>query len=332
MKEKHLWEAAVFLCICGLNLQSQSVQAAGYKVLVVMSYEETMPWVQEIKEGIEKVLADTAETKYFYMDMKTKPEGWRKKAEEAFALYREYQPDGLIASDDDAQALFVLPYLKDKVKTPIMFCAVNADAEVYGYPADCISGILERHHFREMIAFAQQFDPSIKSFGYMIRESPVGKIIVKQIEREKDTYSAKFAGYRMPATLRDAESMAEDLKKCCDLLIVSTLTGVRDDRGNALSDKEAVPPVVRAFGKMVLGTEEQVVKAGTLCSVVRTGQEQGYEAAGKLLRALQGEPVSEIPVTRNQEGKRIINVTVMRDMGIKPNPEIVRGSQLVKTE
>jgi len=329
MKKKHLWGAAVYLCIWGLI---SPAQADRYKVLVVMSYEETMPWVQEIKEGIDKVLADTAETKYFYMDTKTTPEGGQKKAEDAFALYRQYQPDGIIAADDDAQAMFVLPYLKNKVKTPVMFCAVNAEAEKYGYPTDHISGILERHHFREMIAFAQQFDPSIKSFGYMIRESPVGNIILAQIEKEKDTYSAKFAGYRMPKTLREAEAMAEDLKQNCDLLIVSTLTGVRDENGIPLSDKEAVPPVVRAFGKIVVGTEEQVVKSGTLCSVVRTGQEQGYTAAKMLMQALQGEPVSGIPVTRNQYGKRIINVTVMKDMGIRPDPEMLRGSQLVKTE
>jgi len=28
-------------------------------------------------------------------------------------------------ADDNAQSMFVLPYLKDKVKTPVMFCAVE---------------------------------------------------------------------------------------------------------------------------------------------------------------------------------------------------------------
>ena len=40
----------------------QSGETAQYKVFVVMSYDESYPWVQEIKEGIEAVLADTAHT------------------------------------------------------------------------------------------------------------------------------------------------------------------------------------------------------------------------------------------------------------------------------
>jgi len=331
MEKKKQFYLMVLAIICMAGFLPMNAWAR-YKVLVVNSYEESMPWVQEMKEGIDKVLKDSCEIRYFYMDTKSNVAGGPQKAEEAFALYQEFQPDGVIVSDDNAQSMFVLPYLKDKVKTPVMFCGVNADAEKYGYPASHISGILERHHFKEMIAFAQQFDPSIKTFAWMIKESPVGSIILKQIESETDTYSAKFIGYRMPKTLKEAETMAAELKEQCDLLLLSTMTGLMDDKGSPLSDKEAVPSVTKAFGKMTVGTEDQVVKAGTLCSVIRTGQEQGSEAAKMLLKAMQGTPVSEIPVIRNQNGKRMINVSIMKNMGIKPKPEVLRGAQLVKME
>jgi ABC-type uncharacterized transport system substrate-binding protein len=51
-----------------------------------------------------------------------------------------------------------------------------------------------------------------------------------------------------------------------------------------------------------------------------------------LLKAMQGTPVSEIPITRNRRGKSIINVTVMKAFGIKPKPIILRGTELVRTE
>jgi ABC-type uncharacterized transport system substrate-binding protein len=220
----------------------------------------------------------------------------------------------------------------DKVKTPVMFCGVNADAEKYGYPASNISGILERYHNKESIVFAQLLDPSIKTFGYMIKESPVGEIILKQIKSEADTYSAKFIGVRMPKTMKETLSMTKELKEQCDLLVMSTMTGILDDDGKPLSDKQAVPIVVKAFGKPVVGTEEQVVKAGALCSVLRTGQEQGEKASEMLLKAINGTPVSQIPITRNHYGKRIINVTALKALGITPKPAAIKGAELVKTE
>ncbi|MCK5705804.1 MAG: hypothetical protein KAI29_31860, partial [Cyclobacteriaceae bacterium] len=74
------------------------------------------------------------------------------------------------------------------------------------------------------------------------------------------------------------------------------------------------------------------VEFGALCAVVKTGQEQGIVASEMLLKAIQGAAVSEIPITRNYEGKRVINVTVMEKLGITPRPIILLGTQLVKTK
>ena len=101
------------------------IEAASYKILVVMSYEEENPWCIQIKEGIDSVFAGNSDIKYFYMDTKKNIEGGDQKAKEAYALYIRFRPDGVIVADDNAQSMFVLPYLKDKVKTPVMFCAVE---------------------------------------------------------------------------------------------------------------------------------------------------------------------------------------------------------------
>ncbi len=49
--------------------------AAGYekkfKVLVVMSYEESYPWGAEIREGIESILGNSCTIKYGYLNTKT---------------------------------------------------------------------------------------------------------------------------------------------------------------------------------------------------------------------------------------------------------------------
>jgi len=65
---------------------------------------------------------------------------------------------------------------------------------------------------------------------------------------------------------------------------------------------------------------------------VKTGQEQGATAAGMLLKAMGGTPVAQIPVTVNRNGKRMINVSVMKSLGIRPRPVVLRGAELVKSE
>ena len=56
------------------------IEAASYKILVVMSYEEDNPWCIQIKEGIDSVFAGNGDIKYFYMDTKKNIEGGVQKA------------------------------------------------------------------------------------------------------------------------------------------------------------------------------------------------------------------------------------------------------------
>ncbi len=323
---------ALCLALCISGIFPGLSQAKSFKVLVVMSYDETFPWVTETKEGIDSVLGGSCEVKYFYMDTKRNPTGGEQKGKEAYAIYQEFQPDGVIAGDDDAQPMFVVPYLKDKVKTPVIFCGVNAEPEKYGYPASNVSGILERYHVSESIAFVQQVDPSLKTFGYIMKESSTGRAALEQIKNEAASYPAKFVDFRLPNTLKETVTMTEELKKSCDILFTPTMQGITDENGKSLSDKEVLPVIANTFGKPVIGGSGYNIKYGMLCGVIKTGQEQGRTASKMLIKAMEGAPVSDMPITRNQNGKRIINVTMMKKLGIKPNPVVLEGAELLKGE
>jgi ABC-type uncharacterized transport system substrate-binding protein len=303
-----------------------------FKVLVVMSYEEDFPWDAEVKEGIESVLGDANDIKYFYMDTKTNIQGGPDKAGKAYQLYRDFQPDGVIASDDNAQAMFVVPYLKGKVETPVMFCGVNADPGKYGYPAANVSGILERGHIKESIAFLQELTPSIKTISYMAKESPTGKAVLEQAENEAASYSAKSVAFLLPKTLAEAVTMAADMKDKSDVMFIATMQGIPDENGQALSEKQVIPMIARTYGKPIISDNAYDMKYGMLCALAVSGQEQGSKAAKMLTKAMKGTPVAKIPITRNEQGKRIINVSVMKALGIVPKPSALLGVELIKTE
>lgn len=125
---------------------------------------------------------------------------------------------------------------------------------------------------------------------------------------------------------------AKFLRKTCDLLFMATMKGIADKNGKPLTEREAIGRVSKAFGKPTFTNVEHGVKYGVLCAVVQRGWEQGETAAVMLLKAMLETPVSRIPVTRNRYGKRIINVTVMKALGINPKPVVLQGVKLVRTE
>ena len=322
--------AAVIFCLIGLFCYP--VQAARFKVLVVMSYEKTYPWTKEVKEGLESVLADSCHLKYFYLNTKTDWESGPKRAKKAYALFKAFKPDGVIAADDDAQSMFVVPYLKDAVPTPVIFCGVNAQAEKYGYPASNVTGVLEREPMKESLLLLSQLVPSVKRFCFISKSSPTAKAVDMQLEDEKDEYPIKFIGMRAANTMHQALITVRKLKQKCDALLYVTMEGLPDKHGKPLSDKEIMPRIIKAFGKPVITNASYRVKYGALSAVVKAGQEQGRMAAEKLLKAMRGTPIREIPIIQNRFGRRVINVDAMRKLNIKPDPSLIRTADLVRTE
>jgi len=320
--------------IVGLQLLVLSTlisHAAPYKVLVVMSYDGEYRWEQEIREGIEAVLGGQAELRYVYMDTKNNLAGGPEMARQAYETYKDFKPDGVIAADDNAQSMFVVPFLREKVNTPVIFCGVNADPGKYGYPAANVTGVTERLHLHESLSFAQQLIPGIRKVGFLQKESPSGQASQEQYQRELANYPVESVGFKLPRTLAEAKEVVAGFRQSADALFFETLEGIPDEKGRPLNDRAVIPILAKIFGKPIISNNLYHVEYGTLCAIIKKGQEQGGAAAGKLLEILRGKPVSAIPVSAASEGEAVLNVTVMQEMGIIPRPITLKGVRLVRT-
>ena len=324
----------LLVLLTGLNggLQTAVAEEARRRVLVVFSYEEDYLWEQEIREGLERTFGPEIDLSYFYMRTKDALDQGAQKAAEAYELYRRLQPDGVIAVDDNAQSLFVVPYLKNRVSTPVVFCGVNAEPEAYGYPAANVTGILERYHLEETLSFSRQLTGELRTFALMVNESPLADLIAAQLETETERLSARAVAVLRPSTLPEALRMARTVRDQVDLLLLTTLKGVVDADGLPVSDYEALSAVVAAFDKPTAATAEFAIKSGALSGVLASGQEQGHQAARMLLQALDGRAIDSLPITRNYRGIRILNVTTLKNLNIIPDPLVLRGVKLVTTE
>lgn len=327
-------ESILFSLIGFLMLFPCSLEAASCKVLVVMSYHDNYVWQEEERAGIEKILRQKCEIKYFSLDMKVNPQNGTQKAKEAFALYQEFKPDGVITTDDAVQSAFVVPYLKDKVKTPVVFCGVNNEAEDYGFPASNVTGVLERFHTKESLALLQQLVPDAKSVAFMMRGNEVSTVgIFKQMKEEAAGYSLNAVGFWTPGTYEETLETVRELRTKADVLWVDHMEGIKDKDGKPYANKALIKKIAEIWGKKpVVCGQEHTVRYSCLCTVVESGVEQGMTAAKMLLKAMSGTPVSEIPITRNYTGFKVINATVMKNLELSPRPVILQGAKLVTTE
>lgn len=306
--------------------------AERHKVMVVFSYEEDSLWELEIRKELERLLGPKADLTFFYLDTKVDLRNGPHKAAEVYDLYLELKPDGVIAVDDNAQSLFVLPYLKNKTKHPVVFCGVNADPEYYGYPTNYITGVLERHHFKETLALNRLIAGKTESFALMVNKSPSADLMIKQLLKEKDQLSVETIEILKPETLEEAVTQAKTYRDQVDMLFVLTLKGLVDQSGHSVSEAVAISKVVDAFSKPTAATAEFVIRSGVLGGVLATGNEQGIRAGEMLLKAMEGVPVHELPIQRNHLGKRMLNVTTMKKLGINPEWMTIRGVDLVCSE
>lgn len=299
------------------------------KVLAVMSYHRGNTWQDEEREGIDSVLAGVDVT-YFYLDTKRDVEGGPAQAAAAFALYEKLRPDAVLAADDHAQAMFVVPYLSGKVETPVVFLGVNNDASKYGFPSENVTGILEVKHVRESLAFAQLLVPGLQKVTVLYKDNRSNRLSVAQMQSEEAGYAVEIARYLSLETYAEALDMVLSPAGGADAFYTLNLTGLTGEDGRSMEAAEVIRRLSQASGKPLLGAELYKVEAGALCGVVKTGREQGEAAARMVLDLFGGREIGEIPITRNSNGRRAINVTTAARLGITLESDAILGSTLVR--
>jgi ABC-type uncharacterized transport system substrate-binding protein len=302
---------------------------AGRKILVVMSYHQGNFWQDQEKKGLAAGLRG-AELVYFYLDSKRDKGGAAARAKEAFNLFRDLAPDVVVATDDNAQSMFVVPYLKNKVKTPVIFCGVNNDAGKYGYPATNVNGIVEVKHFRETINFVQLVTGNINRLAVIYKDNPSNQLNISQMAAEKGSYPIKDISFMKLETLPGAVGKIRARSEDFDAFLVLNLTGLLDKDGKQVESQDAVRVLSGISRRPIISTEDYNVKAGALCGVVKTGFEQGELAARMVREVLGGKEIGKLPVGANKNGQRQVNLTTAKKLGIRLGKEVVFGSTLIK--
>ena len=287
-----------------------SVAQALPRCLHVMSYHQGYEWNDGIETGVESVLRGKCELRKFYMDSKrnTSPTFIQKMALKAKKQIEEYQPDVVIASDDNASRYLVQRYYKD-AKIPFVFNGVNWTAEVYGYPYSNVTGMVEVAPVITMLEIAQRNINNIRTVAFLSAD-------VLTEHKDYDHYVQIYGRRGIKVLPLFVKNMSEwdasfiNAQKA-DFIILGNNAGVSNWNNTQALNR------IKNSGETLTMTTYEWMMSFTMLGVSKIASEQGEWAAEVALKILSGTNVSDIPITINRRWSIYQNKFLLSKAGIK---------------
>lgn len=297
---------------------------AGKKVLWVDSYHEGYEWADGIGQGIRSVLDGTdIELKISHMDTKRNPDeaSIKTAASQVLTEIDEFQPDVIIASDDNAQKFLVVPYLMDTGR-PVIFCGLNWDASIYGYPTENITGMVEIELVAELVDHLKQYS-SGDVIGYLTVTSETETKVI-------EAYNERFFDGQMQVvevkTFDEFKEAFLEVQDKWDMVFLGNNAGI--DRW----DVDEAEQFFVENTKIPTGTINSWMAPYALITLAKDPAEQGEWSAQAALLILDGTPPSEIPVVENQRGSLILHLDIAEQLDVVFPPSMLRNAEVYSSE
>ncbi len=282
------------------------------RCLLLYSYHSGYEWNDGIDHGATEVLEGQCKIRRFFLDSKRKrsPEEIQQKAEQALALIRLWQPDVVIAADDNASKYVVEPHLKGG-DIPVLFCGVNWEAKRYGFPARNVTGMVEVSAIVPLIKVGIQVAASRRTEAHFIAADVVTE------QKEFARFEREFAqrGIKLiPHLVEDFEQWKEAYlasQHQGELLVLSNNAGVRN------WDQQAAERWVKQHNRAFTLTPNPWMSELSHLTMGKVAEEQGEWAAQKALAVLQGADVRSIAMTTNKQWKLNVNRALLEMGGFR---------------
>ncbi|MDO9582568.1 MAG: ABC transporter substrate binding protein [Desulfomicrobium sp.] len=294
----------------------------GKKVLFVSSYHDGLAGADDVVAGVKEGFQGSGVNMTFtYMDTKRNPsESFAKEtALRIKAEIERLRPDIVIASDDAAAKYLIQPYYRD-VDLPIVFCGVNWDASVYGFPSRNVTGVNEVELVPQMLRMLKVYARGDR-MGYLAADTLPER---KNIEFHQKLFGLTYSTGHFVKTFDEYKAAYLQLQKDADLIVMlspSGITGWDDAEAKDFVLKNATIPsgaMVPWAAPYSLLTFSQILK------------EQGTLASGIALRILRGERPMDIPITENTGGTLFINMPIAMHLGITFDTKLLRLAEIIR--
>jgi len=289
---------------------------AGKKILYINSYHLGYGGSDPITQGVEKVLGETGvELKIIYMDTKrnSDEEFIQQAALQAKAVIDEFQPDVVIASDDNASKYLIMPYYRD-AELPFVFCGVNWDASVYGFPYKNVTGMIEVALISEIRRHLGKYAKG-KKIGFIAADTLSER---KNLDYYVKRFNIEFEKIYLAKTFAEWQQNYLSLQDEVDMIMMTSNVGIPD------WDDEAAETFVEENTRIPVGVEHLWEMPLALIGVTKDFEEMGIWSAHAALKILDGVPPDRIPIAANKNGHLWFNTRIAAKLGIDEVPPLAQ--------
>ncbi len=292
----------------GLLLAAQTPPFAGKKVMLVNSYHQGYGWSDGISTGVHEILdMQGVQVRDFWMDTKRNhSEAFKKKAAlKAKQAIEQWRPDLIIAADDNASKYLIKPYFKDSA-IPVVFCGVNWDASVYGYPYTNATGM-------EEVSLIAPLPGELARFAHGERLGILTGTVLsdrKNVENFKKKMGIHFDQEVYVESFEQWKQQFRALQQRVDILIMENSQSI-----SGWNDTEAQQFVLDNT-RIPTGSTQPGMVPYVLIGYSQVPQEQGIYAAKTALRIFSGEKPSAIPIVNNHQAQVWLNLRIAQKLGI----------------
>jgi ABC-type uncharacterized transport system substrate-binding protein len=312
--------SALFVLSYAVTAQEAGNNYEGKRVLLIDSYHEGYDWSDDIVETVTELLeAEGIELMVVHMNTKqvTDSEGREAAAEEVMAEIENFEPDLVIASDDNAQAYVIVPYLLD-TDLPVIFIAVNWDASDYGYPASNVTGMIEVELVEQLMGQLGQYANG-SQMGYLAVETETE---IKALEVYQERFFDEDVQVYLVKTWEEYQEAFLEAQDTVDILILGNNAGIDE------WDHEEAQAFFYANTDIPTGSVREWTAPYALISLAKVANEQGEWAAQTTLDIFNGVSIEDIPVVENERGLLILNLDIADELGIIFLPTMLRSADI----
>jgi ABC-type uncharacterized transport system substrate-binding protein len=287
------------------------------KVLFIDSYHAGYAWSDGITEGVQSVCGPAGvQLEILHMDTKrnSSPEFMKEAAAKAKAKIESWQPDIVIAADDNASKHLIVPFYKGS-ELPFVFCGVNWDASGYGFPAANVTGMVEVSLTQQLVDYLLPLAKGNR-IGFLSPDIATGR---KEAKNTKSVFGMELTEY-YAKDYADWKTGYLNLQGEVDILLLASTGGLYDDQADDMTlfveSKTTIPT----------GATYDFMAPYVLLSFAKVAEEQGSWAAASALKILGGASPSSIPITPNSQGQLFVNGRIATVIGAEIPFELVEAA------
>jgi ABC-type uncharacterized transport system substrate-binding protein len=327
---KKTYLVVIMLLLLPICVRCAGASEESNRVLLIFSYNAEYPWVVEETLGVEEILGKREiKIEKLYMDTKrnTNAEWKAQVADYAAKEIDDFNPNVVIVFDDNACEFVAKRYIGETL--PFVFCGMNGEPEDYGFPADNITGVIERHHLKDTIDLLKRLVPDATRVAIVTDNGPTSQAFVARAK--KTILSIEVYEFYDTDDFDAGKAKVTELQSKVDAIGLAGYHTLRESGQQAnVPGEDVLGWTVKNSKLPEFAVNEFTVSDGALCGVTLSGYEQGKAAAQMAIKILDGEKPADIPVTSPEKGKPIVNEGRAKELNIVISTDMLNEVEIVR--